>query len=98
MIGRGYNLFKPGNVVRHRNGTLYLILQLAKLEWNLEEAYVYKPLREPLGDIWVRPKKEMEDGRFELTIANYMVALESFIKKEKLRIRKHLKDLKVTVD
>ena len=60
-------MFKPGDVVRHlKSGGFYVIDKLAKLEWNLEECYVYSLLGDPSGVTWVRYKEEMEDGRFEL--------------------------------
>ena len=58
-------LFKPGNKLRHiKTGGFYKVVLLANVEANLEPAYVYESLQS--HDFWIRPKAEMEDGRFEL--------------------------------
>jgi hypothetical protein len=58
-------LFKPGNKLRHiKTGGFYKVVLLANVEANLEPAYVYESLQS--NDFWIRPKAEMEDGRFEL--------------------------------
>jgi len=58
-------LFKPGSKLRHiKTGGFYKVVLLANVEANLEPAYVYESLQS--HDFWIRPKAEMEDGRFEL--------------------------------
>ena len=58
-------LFKPGNKLRHiKTGGFYKVVLLENVEANLEPAYVYESLQS--HDFWIRPKAEMEDGRFEL--------------------------------
>ena len=58
-------LFKPGSKLRHvKTGGLYKVVLLANVEANLEPAYVYESLQS--HDFWIRPKAEVEDGRFEL--------------------------------
>ena len=61
-------LFKPGTKLRHiKTGGFYKAVLLANVEANLEPAYVYESLQS--HDFWIRPKAEMEDGRFELVNA-----------------------------
>ena len=56
-------LFTPGQHIQHlKTGGIYKIICLAKIEATLEDAYVYEALSN--GTFWVRPKTEMEDGRF----------------------------------
>ena len=58
-------LFKPGNRLRHKKtGRFYQVVLLANIEASLEPAYVYESMQS--HDFWIRPKAEMEDGRFEL--------------------------------
>ncbi len=58
-------LFKPGSKLRHiKTGGFYKVVLLANVEANLEAAYGYESLQS--HDFWIRPKAEMEDGRFEL--------------------------------
>jgi len=58
-------LFKPGCKLKHiKTGGFYKVLLLANIEATLEPAYVYESLQS--NDFWIRPKAEMEDGRFEL--------------------------------
>ena len=58
-------LFKPGSKLKHiKTGGFYKVLLLANVEASLEQAYVYESLQS--HDFWIRPKAEMEDGRFEL--------------------------------
>jgi hypothetical protein len=58
-------LFKPGSKLRHlKTGGFYKVVLLANVEANLEPAYVYESMQ--THDFWIRPKSEMEDGRFEL--------------------------------
>ena len=58
-------IFKPGAKVRHiKTGGFYKVLLLANVEATLEPAYVYESMQS--HDFWIRPKMEMEDGRFEL--------------------------------
>ena len=55
--------FSPSQFVQHRNGGIYQILTIAKLEVNQQPVYVY---RGQDMQTWVRPQSEMEDGRFTL--------------------------------
>jgi hypothetical protein len=65
MAAANDGLFKPGNTLRHKKtGGFYKIVLLANVEANLEPAYVYESMQS--HDFWIRPKVEMEDGRFEL--------------------------------
>ncbi len=65
MAAAGDGLFKPGNKLKHKKtGGFYKIVLLANIEANLEPAYVYESMQS--HDYWIRPKAEMEDGRFEL--------------------------------
>jgi hypothetical protein len=58
-------LFKPGSRLKHlKTGGFYKVLLLANIEASLEPAYVYESMQS--HDFWIRPKAEMEDGRFEL--------------------------------
>ena len=58
-------LFKPGSKLKHiKTGGFYKVLLLANIEATLEPAYVYESMQS--NDFWIRPKAEMEDGRFEL--------------------------------
>jgi hypothetical protein len=55
--------FQVGDQLQHfKTGGSYRIICLAKIEANLEDAYVYEALIN--GSYWIRPKTEMEDGRF----------------------------------
>ncbi len=55
--------FILGQKLQHlKTGGFYRILHLAKIEATLEDAYVYEALINQT--IWIRPKLEMEDGRF----------------------------------
>ena len=57
--------FKPGSKLKHKKtGGFYKVVLLANIEANLEPAYVYESLQS--HDLRIRPKAEMEDGRFEL--------------------------------
>jgi hypothetical protein len=57
------NTFLPGQKLQHlKTGGFYRILHLAKIEATLEDVYVYEALIN--HTIWIRPKLEMEDGRF----------------------------------
>ncbi|MDP3621355.1 MAG: hypothetical protein Q8R65_05465 [Polynucleobacter sp.] len=57
-------VFAPGTQLRHKKtGGFYRVVCLANIEASLEPAYVYESLQ--THDYWIRPKAEMEDGRFE---------------------------------
>ena len=47
-----------------KRGGFYKVLLLANIEATLEPAYVYESMQS--NDFWIRPKAEMEDGRFVL--------------------------------
>ena len=65
MASPDEGLFKPGSKLKHKKtGGFYKVLLLANVEAPLEPAYVYESLQS--HDFWIRPKAEMEDGRFEL--------------------------------
>jgi hypothetical protein len=58
-------LFKPGSKLKHKkSGGFYKVVLLANIEASLAPAYVYESMQS--HDFWIRPKAEMEDGRFEL--------------------------------
>ena len=64
-VSPGDGLFIPGSKLKHKkSGGFYKVLLLANIEATLEPAYVYESLQ--THDFWIRPKAEMEDGRFEL--------------------------------
>ena len=64
MVDPDDGIFKPGTKLRHKKtGGFYKVLLLANVEASLEPAYVYESLQS--HDFWIRPKLEMEDGRFE---------------------------------
>jgi hypothetical protein len=55
--------FAPNTQLRHvKTGGLYRVVCLANIEADLAPAYVYESLQ--THDFWIRPKAEMEDGRF----------------------------------
>lgn len=65
MASPDEGLFKPGSKLQHKKtGGFYKVVFLANVEASLEPAYVYESLQS--HDFWIRPKAEMEDGRFEL--------------------------------
>ena len=65
MAGPDEGRFKPGSKLRHiKTGGFYKVVLLANQEATLEPAYVYESMQS--HDFWIRPKAEMEDGRFEL--------------------------------
>jgi hypothetical protein len=65
MASADDGIFKPGSKLQHqKTGGFYKVVMLANIEANLEPAYVYESLQS--HDFWVRPKAEMEDGRFVL--------------------------------
>lgn len=64
--------FRELAVVRHRNGTEYIVVQTpdtCRIEAGDVPAYAYRengPQIWTRPQIWIRPQTEMEDGRFEL--------------------------------
>ena len=69
MAAADEGLFKPGSTLKHiKTGGLYKVVLLANIEANLEPAYVYESMQ--THDFWIRPKLEMEDGRFTLITEN----------------------------
>ena len=70
FIGYPYNFlmntiakFQAGDQLIHlKSGGLYRVIGLGKIEANLEDVYIYEAMRNQT--LWVRPKAEMEDGRF----------------------------------
>jgi len=65
MASPDEGLFKPGSKLKHvKTGGFYKVVFLANIEASLEPAYVYESMQS--HDFWIRPKAEMEDGRFEL--------------------------------
>ena len=65
IAGPDDGLFKPGTKLRHKKtGGFYKVLLLANVEASLEPAYVYESMQS--HDLWIRPRAEMEDGRFEI--------------------------------
>ena len=65
MAAPDEGLFKPGSRLKHlKTGGFYKVVLLANIEASLEPAYVYESMQS--HDFWIRPRAEMEDGRFEL--------------------------------
>ena len=65
MAAPDEGLFKPGSKLMHKKtGGFYKVVLLANIEASLAPAYVYESMQS--HDFWIRPKAEMEDGRFEL--------------------------------
>lgn len=65
MASPDEGLFKPGSKLKHKKtGGFYKVVFLANVEASLEPAYVYESMQS--HNFWIRPKAEMEDGRFEL--------------------------------
>lgn len=56
-------LVKPGNVVRHRKGGVYVVIGLGRLEANWEECVIY---RASDGTLIARSLVEFTDGRFTI--------------------------------
>lgn len=55
--------FQAGDRLQHlKTGGFYRVIGLAKIEATLEDVYVYEAVSN--NTLWVRPKAEMEDGRF----------------------------------
>ncbi len=60
-----YSIFEESQRVKHRSGGVYIIRRKPdhrKLEHNAETFYEYESISS--GDVWIRCKSEMEDGRF----------------------------------
>jgi hypothetical protein len=61
--------FELGDTVEHlKTGNLYLVFAFGKIEATLEDVVIYIEATKngalPNGKVWVRPRKEMYDGRF----------------------------------
>jgi len=55
--------FQARDRLRHlKTGGFYRVIGLAKIEATLEDVYVYEAVSN--NTLWIRPKAEMEDGRF----------------------------------
>lgn len=54
--------FGIGDLVQHRHGGIYRVVDRVTIERNLTPAYVYRDIK--TGMAWVRPLSEMLDGRF----------------------------------
>lgn len=55
--------FQAGDRLQHlKTGGFYRVIGLAKIEATLKDVYVYEAVSN--NTLWVRPKAEMEDGRF----------------------------------
>jgi predicted HAD superfamily Cof-like phosphohydrolase len=52
-----------GDIYRHYKGGLYELLAEGKNEATLTDVVIYRSCQK--GDVWVRPKEEFFDGRFE---------------------------------
>lgn len=65
------NKFKVGEPVTHISGNKYIILEVPEehklIEYTLEPFYKYKSLNseDKQHYEWIRPKSQMEDGRFK---------------------------------
>jgi len=61
-------MFAPGDVVKHRKGGHYRVIAKALDEATKMPVYVYRAfLNTTHFATWVRPRAEMEDGRFTKT-------------------------------
>lgn len=62
--------FNRHDIVRHvKTGNLYYIVatpDTCRIEADNSEAYAYEELAGQDKKLWVRPKSEMEDGRFKI--------------------------------
>lgn len=45
-----------------KSGGLYRVLHIGRTEWDAVEAVIYQSHK---GDVWVRPRAQFEDGRFQ---------------------------------
>jgi hypothetical protein len=63
-------LFNGDQLIRHtKTGGIYQILFTPAeclIETNCVPAYIYRLVDSPTAPVWVRPRDEMEDGRFVL--------------------------------
>lgn len=58
------NIELSKNIFRHKKtNNYYFVIGEGTLENTLEDAIVYKDIKS--GRVWIRPKKEFMDGRFE---------------------------------
>lgn len=55
------NLFAPNDIVLHRKGGRYKVVGRCTIEATLADCYAYQGED---GRVWIRPAREMEDGRF----------------------------------
>lgn len=66
---------QQGMIYKHRKGSLYIVLYLAR-DTDLarfggdNDTVVYKSVKEDDHQVWVRSRKEFEDGRFTMIAAN----------------------------
>jgi ribonuclease HI len=69
-------IFEIGATVTHlKTGGRYQILQHARYEPSDDYVYVYQSSAD--GQIWVRPRREMEDGRFSLGVVSVNPAAQA---------------------
>lgn len=54
---------RQGKLYRHKKGTLYRLLAIAKHSETLEELAIYQDVEDPSKN-WARPKEMFFDGRF----------------------------------
>lgn len=68
--GLGACKFWPMSIVRHTKGTEYIVIETpvtCRIERGNVPAYAYREryyVQDGGNKLWVRPKSEMEDGRF----------------------------------
>lgn len=59
------------SIVKHvKTGNEYFIEMACLIEKDKIPAYAYSPVGK-YAPVWIRPKDEMEDGRFELVSRHY---------------------------
>jgi hypothetical protein len=76
--------FYKGDVVLHKNGNEYKIISdTCVIEKDMVPAYAYSAGSDIL---WVRPKIEMEDGRFQLVIKSEVEMIILLRAKQALRL------------
>lgn len=57
------NNFKIGDIVEHRRGGIYQIIEFATHTETEEELVIYKSIAH--GKVWARPLEMFMDGRFK---------------------------------
>jgi hypothetical protein len=80
--------FVPGDVVEHRKGGEYTVINVATIEATGQRCYVYESRDR---EVWVRPVGEMEDGRFRRKTTERQLTAEAEADREDF-VREHGRD------